>query len=392
MKKGTRYAGVPRLTGKREMRNLLEVRPRARLTVSILLAVGLAGGAPPLLADENHNGSNSDWLLFPSFQVFRRSAAQDAAPQDDYEHGTVDVLFSHSAGPFRALAETEIAASEVEIERFQVGWELGENTLAWAGRFQQPSSAWNTEHHHGQYLQTAIARPNIELWEGEGGLMPQHVAGVLVDSHGSLGSDGGLTFAVGGGAAPILRLGQLEPVYVLRGNNGGHRASWSGRIAYQPELLGDDSFGLLLAQHDVNVVDPAVAAAFGANDVTLDVAGAFAKLVRDDWRVQAAFYHVGARFASGPRPRSESFGDGYLQVERPLSARWTPYARLEVSANAAHSSYVAFQSHEFETRRTLAGLRWDVWRNQALTVEVGHAATLVTRFSDVRLQWSCVLP
>ena len=374
------------------MRILFCVRPRTRPVLSIVLAGWLAAAAPAAVAEEHHHGGDSDWLLFPSLQALSRSDTNAQAPQDDHERATVDVLFSHSSGRFRALAETEVAGDEVEVERLQLGWEFSENALAWAGRFHQPSSAWNTEHHHGQYLQTAVTRPNIEHWEDEGGLIPQHIAGVLLDSHGSLGSTGGLSVAVGGGAAPIIRLGQMEPIYVVRGNAGGHRASWSGRVAYQPELLGDESFGLVLAQHDVNVVDPAVAGMLGASDVTLDVAGAFAKIARDDWRVQATYYHVDVHLASGPRPRGESFGAGYLQVERSLAARWTPYARIETSANATHSSYVAFQSREFETHRALGGLRWDVGHNQALTLEVAHASTLLVDFNDVRLQWSCVLP
>jgi len=374
------------------MRYEFDVRPTARLAVLTLLVAVLGCRAPPVSAEEHHHGGDSDWLLFPSVEAIERSDTHEQAPQDDFERATVDVLFSHSQGRFRALAETECAIDEVEIERLQLGWEVGENTLLWAGRFHQPASAWNTQHHHGQYLQTAITRPNIEHWEDEGGLIPQHIAGLLVESRGSIGSNGGLAFSAGAGAAPILRIGRLEPVAVLRTNTGGHRSSWSGRAAYEPDQLGDDSFGLVLAQHDVNVLDPGLAAAFGATDVTLDVVGAFAKMARDDWRVQATYYHIDAHLTSGLRPHDENFGAGYLQVERSLPARLTPFARLESTANAARSSYVAFQSREFELRRALLGLRWDFTRNHALTLEAGHATTLLTNFNEVRLQWSFVLP
>jgi hypothetical protein len=215
---------------------------------------------------------------------------------------------------------------------------------------------------------------------------------VLFETRGAAGSEAGLNVSLGVGAAPVLREGKLEPVSVLGSNHGGYRASWSGRIAYQPELLGEDSVGLLAAQHDVHVLDPALVAAFDADDVRLDILGAFAKLARHDWRVQATYYYVDAHFDSAPNPSSEHFGAGYLQVECSLPARLTPFARLETSADAAASRYVAVQSREFEVRREALGLRWDVAHNQALTLETAHATTLLTRFNEVRLQWSGVLP
>ena len=374
------------------MREVPKLIPRARRAALIALAACLAGNPTIVAAQEHHHGGDSDWLLFPSGQALSRSNTNDLAPQDDHESVTVDVLFTHSVGRFRALAETEAATDEVEVERMQLGWEFGENTLGWVGRFHQPSSAWNTEHHHGQYLQTAITRPNIEHWEDEGGLVPQHITGLLLETRGGLVGDSGLALAVGGGEAPVLRNGQLQPIYILRANVGGHRGSWSGRIAYLPDLVGDDSVGLLLAQHDINVLDPGVAVRFGTNDVELDVVGAFAKFARRDWRVQATYYNVDVHYAAGPLARGESFGAGYLQVEWAAPVHLTPFTRIEASSNTGHSTYVASQSREFELRRELLGLRWDVARNQALTLETGHATTLLTHFNELRVQWSGVWP
>lgn len=374
------------------MRNRLDLARRARVALWLAFAVGVAHLPSVAAAQEHQHDSGSDWLLFPAGQVMGRSDTHRQAPENDYENLQVDVLLSHSSGRFRALAETMVSPEEVEIERLQFGWEFAENVLGWAGRFHQPASAWNTEHHHGQYLQTAITRPQIEHWEDERGLIPQHIAGLMFETTGALGSESGLAMSLGAGAAPVIRDGKLEPVGVLRSNVGGHRASWSGRIAYQPEMLGDDSFGLLLAQHDVHVVDPAVAETFGTNDVRLDVGGAFAKVSRQNWRLQATYYFVRAQFDTAPESRRESFGAGYLQLERSLPQRLTPFARLEVSSSAAGSTYVSIQAREFELRRQLAGLRWDFAHSQALTLEVAHATTLVARFNEVRLQWSGVVP
>jgi hypothetical protein len=374
------------------MVNLLRLNRGLRLAIGVAVAVCLAGAPASAGADEHHHGSDSDWLLFPTGQLLSRSDTQKQAPEHDYESVAVDVLLSHSAGRFRALAEIEFTVDEADVERLQLGWEFAENTLGWAGRFHQPSSAWNTEHHHGQYLQTAISRPGIEHWEDDHGLIPQHIAGLMLESHGAAGNAGGLAVSLGAGAAPVIDDGRLQPVAVVGSNEGGHRASWSGRVAYEPELLGENSIGLVAAQHDINVIDPAVAAAFGANDARLDVIGAFARLAPRDWRVQATYYHVGVHFNSAPQASSEHFGAGYLQVERTLPARLTPYLRIEASADAADSKYVAVQSREFEVRRQSLGLRWDFAHKQALTLETARATTLLVRFNEVRLQWSAVVP
>ncbi len=57
------------------------------------------------------------------------------------------------------FGEFYVTPDERDLERLQFGFEFVPETVLWVGRFHQPASAWNTEHHHGHYLQTAITRP-----------------------------------------------------------------------------------------------------------------------------------------------------------------------------------------------------------------------------------------
>lgn len=367
---------------------LPNLRARAR---AIALAALLAAAAAWPACAEDHHGSDSDWLFFLTGQERVRSDA-DIAPQKDFDYVSADVLFSHSSGHLRTLAETFVATDEIEIERAQVGWEFGENTLVWLGRFHQPSSAWNTQHHHGQYLQTAITRPNVEHWEDEGGLIPQHIAGALVETRGALGSSGGLTLSAGGGAAPVITDKAMSPVGLFRSNVGGHRASWSGRVSYLPDLLGEDAIGIVAAHHDVNVRDPVVQALIAAGDVDLSVIGAFVTLDHHDWRLQATWYDIDVALKEDGPTHREHFGAGYVQAERALPGAFRVYGRFEATDDAAHSRYVTFQSREFELRRKLVGLRWDVAHNQALTLEGARGTNLAGDFNEIRLQWSGVVP
>ena len=67
-----------------------------------------------------------------------------------------DMLLSLQKGPFKLFAEYLLSDHEGDLERFQLGWQLSNDTVIWIGRYHQPTSVWNHDHHHGQYLQTSI--------------------------------------------------------------------------------------------------------------------------------------------------------------------------------------------------------------------------------------------
>ena len=53
---------------------------------------------------------------------------------------------------------------------------------------------------------------------------------------------------------------------------------------------------------------------------------------------------------------------------------------------------VPTQAEVVDLLRQTGGLRWDFARRQALTVEVGHEASLSQHGNEVRLQWSAAIP
>jgi len=373
------------------MAGRFDLIPNAR-AFGLALSAALTLLAPcRATAEEHHPGTESDWLFFLSGQAVERYDRGYSA-HGDKEFVNADILYTHSRGRFRVLAETDLGSDDHEVERLQVGWQLRDDTLVWAGRFHQPASAWNTEHHHGQYLQTAITRPNIEHWEDEAGLIPQHIAGALQESQFLVGDGHGLAMSLGAGVAPVLGLDGLDPVRVLHSNEGGHRLSLSGRLAFLPELLGEDGVGIVIAHHDIRVVDTRAASVLGARDAALSVGGLFGKLGYPDWKLQSAIYYIDTHLTGGSEPHGEHFAAGYLQGERAVSHRFTVFARAENSANTRRSAYVALRARDFEVRRNLVGLRWDVAPRQALTIEAARSATLLASFDEIRLQWSGVLP
>jgi hypothetical protein len=348
--------------------------------------------ANPAFADHEH-GSNE-------FEVFVAAEAIHGSGQthptgDDDTWFDADVVFGLTEHKFRVFGEYYITPEERDLERLQFGYEFVPETVLWLGRFHQPGSAWNTEHHHGRYLQTAITRPFIERWEDEDGLIPQHITGALFESRQPLGNDSAIQISGGVGAGPGLTKNQLLPIDLIDNNPGKHRLSVTSRIAYLPEYVGTSSAGLLFGHDHISSSSPYVLTALGSSDVTLSVYGAYVDWTTGPWRVIGANYYVDVLFDQAMH--RESFISGYLQFERQLPLKLTLFGRVEDSARMQESRYVAlFQDRDGDIdtalRRNAVGLRWDYVRRQALTIELSHIVTLTQRSDEVRIQWSAVVP
>ena len=347
--------------------------------------------APTALAEHQHTSNE--------FEVFvaAEGLAGSGQPRrrDDDAWFNADVIFGMTREKFRVFGEYFITSAEHDLERFQVGYELIPDTTVWVGRFHQPASAWNTEHHHGRYLQTAITRPAIENWEDEEGLIPQHITGVLVESRRPLGREAGLQVSGGIGASPTLSTDGYSPISLIDSNPGRHGLSFTARLAYLPEYIGTSSTGLLYGHDSVFLRSAAALAALGSSRATLGIYGAYADLAVGDWRFIGTAYYVDIQL-DGPG-RDESFVSGYIQAERQLPYRLTTYARAEDSARMQKSRYVSLFDDrsgdiDITLRRLAGGLRWDYARRQALSLELSHVVSLDKRAYEARFQWSAAIP
>src|SRR5580704_5347319 len=183
-------------------------------------------------ARAQHDHSSGEFEVFVAAEAFHGSnhtRSNDADPWVD-----ADVVFGITQHQFRVFGEYYATPDEHDLERFH-----------------QPASAWNTEHHHGQYLQTDITRPYIERWEDEQGVIPQHITGALFESRQSIGKDGAIQISAGVGAGPALTNGSLDAIDLIGSNPGRHRLSVTGRLAYLPEYVGPSSVGLMFGHDDL---------------------------------------------------------------------------------------------------------------------------------------------
>src|SRR5712671_4347155 len=140
----------------------------ARLSfIAFILCAPLARGDP----------FKYEFLLLPSAQFIGTFDRHAASTQIHDEVVQADTLLTLQEGPIKLFSEYLLSDHEGDLERLQLGWQLSDETILWIGRFHQPTSVWNHDHHHGQYLQTSITRPAIDEWEDLGGVLPQHFTG-----------------------------------------------------------------------------------------------------------------------------------------------------------------------------------------------------------------------
>jgi hypothetical protein len=359
----------------------------------ILVAIALPALCSANMAFAAHEHVSNELEVFLAAEAYHGSGHVHAADDDSWV--SADVVFGVTQHQFRVFGELYITPSERDLERLQFGFEFVPETVLWIGRFHQPASAWNTEHHHGHYLQTAITRPFIERWEDEQGLIPQHITGALFESRRPIGQDGAIQMSGGAGAASSLTHETMTPIDLIGSNPGKHRLSLTGRIAYLPEYVGTSSFGVLYGHDQFSTDSPFVVSALNSRHAVLSIYGAYGDWNSEPWRIIGANYYVDV--ALDPATRNESFISGYLQCERQLPHDLTAFGRVEDSARMQESHYVALfddRNGDIDTalRRQALGLRWDYVRRQALTIELSHVVSLRQRSDEVRIQWSAVVP
>src|SRR5262249_52267718 len=90
----------------------------------------------------------AEFLLLPSAQVVGTFDRQAPVTQIEDEVLQADMLLSVQKGQFKLFGEYLVSDHEGDLERFQLGWQLTDDTVIWFGRYHQPSSVWNHEHHH----------------------------------------------------------------------------------------------------------------------------------------------------------------------------------------------------------------------------------------------------
>ena len=347
------------------------------------------------VSDEVRGESQQEILFFTSIDAFKNITGTDSTIDDSFTRPAVDVLYSYSGEKFRFLAEYLWSSEENELERMKAGWMTGNNTMLWFGRFHSTAKYWTTEYHHGQFLQTSITRPSVEEWEDESGPMPSHITGLSLAHESVRSNDTAINYSLAVGLGPELDGQELVP-FDLLDPGSGNDVSFNYRMAYRPNILSLNQFGILAAWTQINVVsesNPELADLDHIRQITI---GLYVDWNWDKWRLLSSFVYFNNDMQYLDVPIKDEFISGYIQAEYKAAKDWTIFGRTENSFDEDRSEYLRILP-AFISQRNMLGVRWDFASFQALTVELadtraqGDGFTHVN-FGEVRIQWSAVFP
>jgi hypothetical protein len=344
------------------------------------LALGLLLASTNLLAGEP--GDGQELILFGSADLSRTEP--DLMPASSDETVTADILYSFTQSRFRLLGELLVSTEEVELERGQVGWLAHESTWIFAGRYHQPTNFWGSIYHHGQYLQTTITRPGIENWEDDFGVLQAHQTGIMLESNFDLNEAAGLEIAFSFGSGSEIGNGVLEPMDIIDPDDRAGN-SVAARIAFLPDVLGNNKLGVLFGKSQYQSADSQVIIS-DLMDVEQAVFGAFLNWTFGSAHLISAAYHVRNDLNRGAASNADDFTAGYVQFEKSI-ANWTVYGRWENTAGAESSEYLSLFP-EYVIQRSLVGVRLDFRKRHALTLELFDAENRMGNYSEIAIQWS----
>jgi hypothetical protein len=334
-----------------------------------------------------------DLLLFPSLTSVHQTQ-QDAELPTKQLVPAIDIFYTHDFEQTRFLAEFLKSSQEADLERLQFGWHILPGKTLWAGRFHNPISFWNTQMHHGDFLQTSLSRPTVANYEDELGPLPTHISGVLLESTRTVG-DAEIDYMADLGVGPSFVDTQLEPLDLLNPVNTG-KVAGSFRLGFHPEVGNPNQFGAALGYAQIpftNALTDPVNNVL-VNEVEQTVLSTYLNYE------QGKFHLIGELFffddlVSGTASSSRYISaSGYLQPEyKPgESGRTTLYARLESTPNAAEDGYLSLFK-EFSPHQYFAGVRYDITAKQAVKLEAGRTERQDgLKFNSISVQWCMVLP
>ena len=207
------------------------------------------------------------------------------------------------------------AGYSIEMERALVRYDFVDAFKIAAGRFHTPVGYWNTAFHHGSWLQTSVARPEMIKFGTR--FIPTHFVGLIVEG-GLPSSPLGLGYSVGvgnGRAANIARAGDAGDVNDQR--------AWVARVRSRPVSIVGLEVGASFYGDRLPAPD--------RSDANERIYAVHAVLDRDAPEILAEYAHVthDPVTGSGDFPGSDGY---YVQFGYRLpgsASSVKPYIRIE---------------------------------------------------------------
>jgi len=246
-----------------------------------------------------------------------------------------------------------VTGFNVEVERSIIRFDQSDYFKVSFGRFHTPINYWNTEFHHGSWLQTTISRPEMVQFGGR--YIPVHFVGAMVE--GAIPADGvNLNYNVGignGRGSIISRDGDA-------GDNNNNRA-WLVNLFAKPDKL----FGL---QTGGSVYHDLITLPNGLNYYELITAGHLV-WTKENPEFIAEFANINHEQARTTRDSNSQAFYVQLGYRLPFGQRlWKPYYRYEFIHAPATDGVFSVQGFPNLSGSTF-GVRYDISSFAAIKAE-----------------------
>jgi len=253
------------------------------------------------------------------------AADQTSGSARDFRVGQLALHFNSALAPQtsffgevsltpRSAGATSAQSFGVSVERLALRYDFSDALKLSAGRFHTPINWWNVAYHHGQWLQTSIARPEMTKFGGK--FIPVHFVGALAE--GALAAGGlNLNYRAGAGNGRGLDVHEAGDA----GDSNTRLASLAS-LFVRPDALYDLQIGVAYYDDDVLLRS--------GSTFREGIASGYVVWLRETPEIIAEYAHVRHRDETSV---AEFEHDAYyVQVgwRLPWSGeRWKPYARYE---------------------------------------------------------------
>jgi len=130
-------------------------------------------------------GSIANPLLFPIIDNGCGTCGNPLTPSHTtFQAGEFDLFITSKLSDHLSFLAEVVLGQDVtnevgvDIERYQLTYEVNRYFSASAGRFHTSIGYYNTAYHHGNWFSTAEGRPIMYLFEDSGGILPVHMVGL----------------------------------------------------------------------------------------------------------------------------------------------------------------------------------------------------------------------
>ena len=239
----------------------------------------------------------------------------------------------------------------MEVERSIIRYDQSDHLKMSFGRYHTPISYWNTQFHHGSWLQTTASRP--EMVQFGGNFIPVHFIGALAE--GSFSAGGlNLNYNVGlgnGRSSVLTRDGDFGDV-----NN--HKA-WLTNVFIRPDRLFGFQIGGSVYRDKID--------ATGRPETREWIQSAHVVWARENPEIIAEFFNINHKQPGANTAVNSQAWYAQFAYRLPFAERWKPYYRFEYTHVPLADT--VFRGLNLSFAGSTLGMRYDISSFAAFKLE-----------------------